>query len=335
MKQSEERSKIAGIFRSAFRENRAASEPPKEGYHPADDLEFLERLENDALSETERADALRHITSCPFCRHEIADYIRTGVLFAEEDPSPARSQKTISTVSSAGGRGRFLSRTGAGIVAAAALVLVAVGAGILFNTGREPRPNWGTLGSETDFAAELKKAEQGFADAQNSLGVCYRYGTDGIDPDPVKAAEWFCKAAEQGYACAQYELGICRAEGIGVEKDPAEAFELFRKAAEQNHTGAQYELGKCYAEGIGVEQNPAEAFESFRKAAERGYDAAQYRLGMCYAEGIGVAKDGGEAVRWLQESIDQGFANAETFRKAAEEGHAVDPDILSKLYLGE
>lgn len=137
MKQDEERSIVAEIFRSAFREDFAVSESPEGDYHPAADLEFLERLDNDLLSETERAEFSRHVESCPFCRHEIAYFIRTGALFAEPETAPNQSSKPVSVVSTAAGRGRFLSRDIRRIVAAAALVLVAVGVGILFTSNRE------------------------------------------------------------------------------------------------------------------------------------------------------------------------------------------------------
>ena len=350
MKQDEERSIIADIFHSAFREDFAASEPSKGDYHPATDLEFLERLDNDLLSETERADFSRHVESCPFCRHEIAYFIRTGILFAEPETVPNRNPEPFSTVSTAAGRGRFPSGNIGRIVAAAALVLIAVGVGILFTSNREnpkfalqqtnttelspsvssdqtPRSEFGespvsepipgpakdsassprskptrrvrgTLGPETDTTSEdLEKAEQGDLDAQCSLGVRYRYGIDGTAQDPAKAVGWF------------------------------------RKAADQGHAEAQYELGKCYAEGVGVDQDPAEAIAWYREAADRGDMMAQFALGLCYAEGFGVEKDNDEAVYLLQDSIDQGFADAEMFQKAAEEGHDIDPEILSELDL--
>ena len=424
MKQDEERSIIADIFHSAFREDFAASEPSKGDYHPATDLEFLERLDNDLLSETERADFSRHVESCPFCRHEIAYFIRTGILFAEPETVPNRNPEPFSTVSTAAGRGRFPSGNIGRIVAAAALVLIAVGVGILFTSNREnpkfalqqtnttelspsvssdqtPRSEFGespvsepipgpakdstssprskptrrvrgTLGPETDTTSEdLEKAEQGDLDAQCSLGVRYRYGIDGTAQDPAKAVEWFRKAADQEHAEAQYELGKCYAEGVGVDQDPAEAVAWFRKAAEQGdaeaecelgrryaegadvdpdpaeavawfrkaanrgYAEAQYELGKCYAEGVGVDQDPAEAVAWYREAADRGDMMAQFALGLCYAEGFGVEKDNDEAVYLLQDSIDQGFADAEMFQKAAEEGHDIDPEILSELDLEE
>jgi TPR repeat protein len=56
-------------------------------------------------------------------------------------------------------------------------------------------------------AAELyrKAAEQGDADAQNSLGKCYQNGI-GVTKDLKKAADWFRKAAKQGDTEAQRTL---------------------------------------------------------------------------------------------------------------------------------
>ena len=74
------------------------------------------------------------------------------------------------------------------------------------------------------------RAEQGDADAQCNLGVCYQYGT-GVEKDEQKAVEWYKKAAEQRYANAQYSLGVCYNNGTGVEKDEQKAVEWYKKAA--------------------------------------------------------------------------------------------------------
>ena len=47
------------------------------------------------------------------------------------------------------------------------------------------------------------------------------------------------KSAEQGNAQAQYNLGVCYAKGNGVTKDYAEAVKWFRKAAVQGHQNAK------------------------------------------------------------------------------------------------
>ena len=86
--------------------------------------------------------------------------------------------------------------------------------------------------------------------------------------DNVRAFEQYRLAAEQGHAEAQYRLGVCYANGKGVRKDTAEAAAWYRKAAEQGHAEAQYRLGVCYANGYGVKKDLAQAIEWYRKAAK-------------------------------------------------------------------
>ena len=115
-----------------------------------------------------------------------------------------------------------------------------------------------------------KTAEQGVAEAQYRLGICYGNGED-VPQNYAQAAAWYRKAAEQGHADAQYILAICYDNGRGVQQDYAQAVEWFRKAAEQGHTAAREALGRCYENGIGVAQDDAQAAEWYRKA---GHTAA-------------------------------------------------------------
>ena len=55
------------------------------------------------------------------------------------------------------------------------------------------------------------------------------------DAAAVAAFIRYCKAAEQGDAQAQYNLGVCYEKGIGVTKNPEEARKWFREAAEQGY----------------------------------------------------------------------------------------------------
>ena len=89
---------------------------------------------------------------------------------------------------------------------------------------------------------ELKRnAEQGNADAQNDLGICYFKG-QGVTQDYVEAVKWYRKSAEQGNADAQYNLGFCYENGHGVTKDLNEAIEWYRKAAQQGIEYAKLRL---------------------------------------------------------------------------------------------
>ena len=64
----------------------------------------------------------------------------------------------------------------------------------------------------------------------NSTWVFVTYG-EGVDKDKAVAVEWYQKAAEQGYARAQFSLGVCYAYGEGVDEDHAVAVEWYQKAA--------------------------------------------------------------------------------------------------------
>ena len=196
-------------------------------------------------------------------------------------------------------------------------------------------------------------AEQGDADAQCNLGVCYEHGS-GVEKDLAKAVEWYNKAAEQGEATAQCNLGVCYEHGMGAEKDLAKAVEWYNKAAEQGYARAQCYLGTCYYKGTGIEKNPSKAAEWYTMAAEQGYARAQDCLGYCYYYGAGVEKDLAKAVELWTKAAEQGFAKAQGhlgacyfdgsgiekdiskavgwWTKAAEQGFATAQDCLGYCY---
>src|SRR6266581_506625 len=90
------------------------------------------------------------------------------------------------------------------------------------------------------------KAEEGDAIAQATLGELYGTGKVGVTKDAGDALKWYRKAAQQGVAEAQYNLGVCYDKGLGVEKDAVEAVNWYRKAADQDHAMAQFNIGSCY-----------------------------------------------------------------------------------------
>src|SRR6516164_1063050 len=67
-----------------------------------------------------------------------------------------------------------------------------------------------------------------------------------LPKDDGLALQWFRKAAEQGYADAQNNLGIGYALGRGTARDDAVAVEWFRKAANLGSAAAQNNLGTMY-----------------------------------------------------------------------------------------
>lgn len=117
-------------------------------------------------------------------------------------------------------------------------------------------------------------------------------------------------AAEEGNAEAQYRVGLCYALGQGVPQNDREAIPWYQKAAGQGHAGAQSSLGLMYAEGRGVAQDDKQAVTWYRKAAEQGHAKAQYNLAFMYGSGRGVPQDDVNAYAWYSVAADQGQVNA-------------------------
>ncbi len=173
------------------------------------------------------------------------------------------------------------------------------------------------LTPEQKFAATLKKAEMGNAEAQGNLGWMYFHG-EGVPKDEAKAAEWLQKAAVQGDAVAQVNLGRAYASGKGVPKDAAKAVEWWQKAAVQGHAEAQVHLGRAYSSGEGVPQDEAKAVEWWQKAAVQGHAGAQVKLGSMYYLGSGASKDVVLAYAWMNVAASAGAADATKFRAMME-----------------
>jgi uncharacterized protein len=80
--------------------------------------------------------------------------------------------------------------------------------------------------------------------------------------------------AEEGYAPAQNELGMTYEKGWGSLKIDAEAVNWYRRAAEQKFAAGQLNLGRMYAAGKGIRQSDVEAYKWFAlAAAQRDPDA--------------------------------------------------------------
>jgi len=153
---------------------------------------------------------------------------------------------------------------------------------------------------------------------QFRLGLCYEYGSGGVQEDAQEAIRWYRMSAEQGHAPAQYSLGFCSEYGIGVAEDAQEAVHWYRMAAQHGHMEAQSSLGFCYKQGTGVQKNDVEALRWFRMSANQGFAEAQYNVGVYYEDGNGgLIQNKDEAMHW--------------YRMAAAQGHTVAASALSFL----
>ena len=131
--------------------------------------------------------------------------------------------------------------------------------------------------AEVRFEGYCKSADNGKADAQLNLGLCF-YSGKGVAQDQTQAVYWFRKAAEQGIAEAQNNLGFCLDNGNGITQDQTQAVHWYLKAAKQGCAEAQYNLGHSYANGGGVIKDQSKAIHWYSRAAAQGYVAAQLIL---------------------------------------------------------
>jgi Sel1 repeat-containing protein len=129
-------------------------------------------------------------------------------------------------------------------------------------------------GAAAAFSECRELALTGHADAQFRLGKMHEQGV-GVPRNSNEALLWYRKAAEQGFAAAQNQLGVTYIEGShatgpDIEQDYAQACDWFHKAADQGHAPAQLNLGIAHAHGYGVPRDAALALTWFAKAAEQG-----------------------------------------------------------------
>lgn len=87
----------------------------------------------------------------------------------------------------------------------------------------------------------MKKAVLSLVAFILALALALYTGT-GVARNPYLAVEWFRAAAEQGDAEAQYYIGLCYKNGEGVTAVPEEARWWFRTAADQGYGRAAEEL---------------------------------------------------------------------------------------------
>jgi len=113
----------------------------------------------------------------------------------------------------------------------------------------------------TDPPDVRKRAEQGDAEAQYTLGTLYRNG-DGVLQDDQQAVEWFHRSADQGYPLALKALGSCYWGGRGVRQDYAQAYLFFQLALAEGDPDSER-----LVEGVSAQLTREQAL-SIRQQAE-------------------------------------------------------------------
>jgi TPR repeat protein len=197
----------------------------------------------------------------------------------------------------------------------AALVLIAA---VALSAFARPVDDAAAAYQRGDYATAARLyhglADQGDANAQNSLGVMYLRG-QGAKQDNGEAMKWFRRAAALGSPEAQFNLAEMYFKGRGVDQDPLTAAKWYSRAAEQGLGQAQFTLGALYLIGVGVPENSQKAAYWFERAAAQGHAEAQKELGKMYGAGHGVPKDLVSAYKWL--ALSRANARNDTTRTSA------------------
>ncbi len=174
-------------------------------------------------------------------------------------------------------------------------------------------------------------------------------GSPPLNPDEVKAFEWYLKSANSGSLRGIQALIKCYDNGVGTPKDEIKGFEWCKFAAE-NHRGAaqHFNVGQRYESGKGVGRSLKDAAHWYRNAANSDHTEAMFCLATVLQQDMTLreyAYHSYEAVvDWYTKAGDRGHVDAmyeagmcyaygrgetyrcrfsakEWFTKAAETGH--------------
>jgi TPR repeat protein len=140
--------------------------------------------------------------------------------------------------------------------------------------------------------------DQGDPEAYHIMGVNYRRGYFGFQPNAKEAFKFFELSAKNGCAKGMIKLSFL----LKVAKKVEESNKWAQTALLSEHP---FVHGFCHFYGLGVPQNHSLAVEFYLKAALKGVMSAQYCLATCYYDGTGVIKDLFQAAKWYKRCADQ------------------------------
>ena len=211
---------------------------------------------------------------------------------------------------------------------------------------------------ERNVRSYTKRAKEGDAEAQRTLGALYMNG-QWVEQDSKKAFPWFLAAAKQGDMESQALVGQMLETGDGAAADPKKAHGWYRKAGEQGDATAAYNAGRLHLEegetaeattwfrrsaDAGLPEaktaldslkggatlakvSPKEQIEIYEDDAKQGDVDAQLALGLLYLHGEGETRDTGKGIDYLEEAAEQGNAEAQaTLGMVYDQGIGVRPD---------
>lgn len=130
--------------------------------------------------------------------------------------------------------------------------------------------------------------------------------------DEKKGLDWLEKAADEGWAEAQNFLGLGYLEGrYGLSINQRKGLELLEKAAEINGE-AKANLGEMYLAGDLVPKNVKRGLQLTQEAADAGIARAQNALGVLYSGGgAGLQVNMATAISWYEKAVTLGYPHAQ------------------------
>lgn len=147
------------------------------------------------------------------------------------------------------------------------------------------------LTDEEFFERKMKAANEGDADAMNSVAIAYAEG-NGVEQHLSNAVMWWKKAADGGNANAFLNLGIYYSD-----KEPSAAIRYLETAVEKGVALAYFHLGLIYWKREDREPDLNTAYQYMGAAAKCGIGDAQEAMKVIEAEfhnnGNGGAQNSG------------------------------------------
>ncbi len=180
-----------------------------------------------------------------------------------------------------------------------------------------------------DIAELQQKANDGDAQAQFDLALCYANGT-AVEKNMECAFEWHKKAAEQGHGDAQFALGLyyfisndkqqisillqtwLSYEGITKHSN---LYKLQSNAQELDFTVVRLAPAinlaiKQAMAAKGCDADDDLAYLWFTKAAEQNHSGASYWQGVCYRDGIGTQQNDELTFDCFKKAAERGCSDA-------------------------
>ncbi len=123
--------------------------------------------------------------------------------------------------------------------------------------------------NEYAFVWMMRAAKEGYAAAQNNIGLSYLHGL-GVSKNKNKAFNWFEKSAKQGFPYAQSELAMLYYQ----QSQKKQAHQWWLAAANSNDEYAQFNLASLLLE----QNNPKKAYYWLQRARNNKHPQAQVTL---------------------------------------------------------